>query len=238
MGGIDPDRARRLAGLHDRAVRNRNLGPLLRGAAPAGMEEDFGTYVDALADLYRAVGRVTGSDVIVDSSKSPVYAAALSRIPDIDLRVVHQVRDVRASVHAWSKERAHTDLDGATMPRYAPLTTARLWTAWNLGAERLRSGPYLRVRYEDFATDPRPAVRRILDFAGMHEVDADWTGERSVRIVGHHMVHGNPSRGETGSIEIRPDRGWTSALSRSTELKVVPLVLPLQLRYRYPLRRP
>ena len=238
LDGVNEGRARDLAALHGRLVKLRNLRALSAGEAPNGLEDELARYVELLTQLYKGIHAVTGCRVIVDSSKAPSYGAVLAMLDGIDFRTIHQVRDARASAHSWTRERAHTDLEGAMMPQYPPWKTAALWSSWNLGSERLRSTPYLRIRYEDFAADPRPVVRRMLDFAGVEDVDAEWTGDRSVAITGHHMIHGNPSRGKTGSIELRPDTAWIDSFPRSTEALITPLVLPLQLRYGYGLRRP
>jgi hypothetical protein len=237
FAGLDRNAARELAGLHSRIVKLRNQRLLSDGGAPKGVEADLAAYRDALATLYEGIHAHTGCDVIVDSSKSPVYAAVLARIEGMDLRVVHQIRDARASAHSWTRERKHTDMDGAMMPRYHPAKTALLWDAWNAGSETLRRHPYLRLRYEDFTEQPKLETRRILDFAGVGDRDADWTGPNAVAITGHHMVHGNPSRGKTGSIELRRDTEWIDALPTTTGLAVTALTFPWQLRYGYGLRR-
>ncbi|MDH3499542.1 MAG: sulfotransferase [Acidimicrobiia bacterium] len=244
LDGVDEARAREIAALHGRLVKIRNVRALAAGRAPKGLDSDLREYLTVLQRLYAGIHAVTGCDVIVDASKAPAYGAILAMLDGIDYRTVHQVRDARASAHSWTRERAHTDLPGAMMPQYPPWKTALLWNLWNVGSEQLSAHPYLRVRYEDFAGRPQQTIRQLLEFAGMGERDADWTGERSVAIVGHHMIHGNPSRGKTGSIQLRPDSDWVDSFPKTTEALIAPLVLPLQLRYgyrwggRYPPRRP
>lgn len=238
LGGLDRDGAQRSAELHQRLAKLRHLRALASGEAPVDLENDLAEYLDVLSRLYRGVHEVAGCDVIVDSSKAAPYAAILAMLEAVDLRIVHQVRDVRASAHSWTRRRAHTDLEGAMMPRYPPWKTALLWNAWNLGAEKLRSNPYHRLRYEDFVGAPRAEIRRVLDFAGLPDRDAQWAGERSAAIGGHHMVHGNPSRGMTGPIELRPDIEWAGTLPRTSEALVLAMTLPLHLRYGYGLGRP
>ena len=57
-----------------------------------------------LAQLYRAIAEVSGSRVIIDSSKHASYALMLSQVPGLDLRLLHVVRDSRAVAHAWTKD--------------------------------------------------------------------------------------------------------------------------------------
>ena len=122
------------------------------------------------------------------------------------------------------------------MPVYPPWKTALLWNQWNAASERLQPLPYLHVRYEDFVADPRREVRSMLDFAGLGDRDAAWTGERAVAITGHHMVHGNPSRGKTGSIELRPDTEWKTAFPPVASALVTAMTLKRLRKYGYPLR--
>ena len=44
----------------------------------------------------------TGTEIVVDSSKHPSLAFCL-RTSDVDLRVVHVVRDIRGVAYSWSK---------------------------------------------------------------------------------------------------------------------------------------
>jgi hypothetical protein len=50
--------------------------------------------------LFTAVARVAGREGVVDSSKNPVQALALSRSTEIDLTILHLMRDARGV--AWS----------------------------------------------------------------------------------------------------------------------------------------
>ena len=89
--------AAKLSGLHREAVRP-SLGFPLRGTEMR--EADRTAFAAPTEALYRAAGEVAGVRQLVDSSKSPLYAAFLRRLPAIDLRVVHIVRDPRATVYS------------------------------------------------------------------------------------------------------------------------------------------
>lgn len=55
------------------------------------------------------------------------------------------------------------------MPRFSPLKTAVRWAIFNSFYHLLsrRGIPYLRVRYEDFAREPRRVTEQIIRFAGL-----------------------------------------------------------------------
>ena len=80
---------------------------------------------------------------------------------DIDLRVVHVVRDARGVAYSWTKTVTRPETDGADeMTRYSPGRSALLWNAHNaafgLLARRGVAGPPDPLR----GVPGRPAGRR------------------------------------------------------------------------------
>jgi hypothetical protein len=239
FGGADRVDARRLAAATRRRLAARSVPGLLLGRDRRDGADADG-YQEALARLYRAVQRHTGCRVLVDSSKSPVYASLLAAIPGVEVAVVHLVRDPRAT--AWSFQRAKhlPDFgDDRLMQRQHPLVSARRWSLWQGVTEllwRRHSGRYLRLRYEDFVRDPQPAVRRIAELAGEAPALLPFTGPATVRLAATHSVSGNPNRFGTGEVELRADEEWRRAMRAGDRAMVTALTWPLLLRYRYPLR--
>src|SRR5918995_6046344 len=115
----------------------------------------FRDYRELTLQSLEAVRSVSGRPIVVDSSKLPTRAYALSLIPEIDLRVIHLVRDGRGV--AWSLRKPYAKDERAGFERaLAPrpvLRTALRWATMNLAAEqvcrRLGDRRSLRVRYED-----------------------------------------------------------------------------------------
>lgn len=99
-----------------------------------------------LAALYAALARqairtTDRSPVIVDSSKLPPYGALLDGLPGIELRVLHVVRDPRATGWSWRRRRS---LDGARTPADSRADESAASTAGAGGAGgRLMSRPPL-----------------------------------------------------------------------------------------------
>jgi hypothetical protein len=89
--------------------------------------------------------------VIVDALKSPPRTFVLAVTPDIDLYLIHLVRD-GSRVATSHKSRSVWE-------------TAARWISVNLGTEwvRLLLSPdkSVRLRYEDYATDPKGAPHEI-----------------------------------------------------------------------------
>ena len=203
----------------------------------------LGDYPDHVDRLYRAIAAVTGSSLIVDSSKLPGYGYLLERLPGIDLRVLHLVRDPRAAAYSWGRKKPLADgAASATMEQQSTAKSAVLWSVWNFAAAALwaRSPErYLRLRYEDFIREPRPSLVRILKFAG-HDVDVDrlftGTGDQTVCLAPTHTVAGNPDRLRTGEITLRLDDEWKAKMRPRDRAMVTALTAPLLPAFSLPLR--
>lgn len=172
----------------------------------------------ALVALYRAVSEATGARVVVDSSKLPPYGMLLAQLPGIDLRVLHVVRDSRATAFSWLREKKALDYgdDGALMPRQPIAKSSVLWLVWNVVPVLRwghRSNTYLRLRYEDFVADPATAMRRVCDLAGLEPDNLPFISSKHVDLRPGHVVAGNPNRHQRGDVAIRSDDQWRSGLA-------------------------
>ena len=81
-------------------------------------------YEDALSRLYRAIREVAGKSVVVDSSRELSQALVLARIPSIDLRVLHLVRDSRAVAFSNSRRKPQFRDDNGSQHRKPVLTSS------------------------------------------------------------------------------------------------------------------
>ena len=132
-------------------------------------------------------------------------AFALSLMPEIDLRLIHLVRDARGV--AFSKKKP-------TIPPATPvLVSAVIWVLVNifstwvcrqLGSEKAR-----RIRYEDFTDTPKKILNEIGPLSGVDLTDiaaAVSVGE-SMHIG--HIIAGNRIRMDGGVLPRSADREWT-----------------------------
>jgi hypothetical protein len=222
-------------------LRTRHTWRVLR----ARREELTGTMLGRTAEiaerLYRAVAAVTGTRVVVDSSKLPSDGALLRLMPRIDPYVVHLVRDPRAVAFSWQRRKTEHDRQtAAEMPRWSVTSTGINWLAVNAASEALLAhmgkGRRLRVRYEDFVQRPREVVERIAAMVGEPKAELPFTGMHTALIAPNHTVSGNPDRFTSGPVTLRSDDEWTHALAPAGRLITTGLALPLLPRYRYPVR--
>jgi hypothetical protein len=233
MDGVDP---REMMRLQASGTRTRHIPLMLTARGERVLKERLEKLLINYGRLYEAIGSVTGSKVIVDSSKEPAHGYAMSLVPGVDFRVLHLIRDPRAAAYSWLKKKPQPDSEEIEhMVRFSPTKSSALWDSWNASAEALwRRTPdrYLRLRYEDFVADPRKSLQHIM---GLLDVTAELplAGEREVMLGVSHTVSGNPNRFETGAVELRPDREWMQRMSPRDRALVTALTFPLLRRYGY-----
>lgn len=245
FGGWDKVSLDRLARLRESVDRTRYV-PLLAGPVlPAAMRRDLAEYTSYYLRVYQAVAQVSGCSTVVDSSKHASLAFCLSRCGELDLRVIHLVRDSRAVAFSWTTRVARPEASAESyMTTYRPAAAAAHWNAQN-GALHLlaRSGtPVLRVRYEDLAESPEATLSELARFAGLPSpgLGPAFSGAgdtHSVMLGTAHTVSGNPMRFSAGPTTIRRDERWRTAMPESQRRAVTALTLPLLVRYGYG-RRP
>ncbi|MCH2132769.1 MAG: sulfotransferase [Phycisphaerales bacterium] len=177
----------------------------------------FGTYSRLTVALYEAVLREAGTRTLVDSSKNPVRALALSRMPGVDLRLIHLVRDPRgvaaSLMKAWKRDpRAGIQHD------IAALGVNQVAKGWSLVTRLsdwiLRRSPpenVVRLRYEDFLADPGAslsAIGRAADLDMSSVADQVISGD-PIHIG--HTVAGNRLRMQQ-AVALRKKDDWERSI--------------------------
>ncbi|WP_045745537.1 MULTISPECIES: sulfotransferase [Actinoplanes] len=237
FGGWDKVDVDRVHALRDAVERTRHIPRLATTTAPGSAVTEYASYY---ARVYAAAAEVSGAPVVIDSSKHSALAHVLRWAPDIDLRVVHMVRDARGVAYSWTKRVARPETDGAgEMTRYSPGRSALLWNAHNaaFGLLARRGVPVRRIRYEEFLASPRAGLIRLADFAGLtlHTADLDFLRAGHADLRAGHSAAGNPMRFTVGRLALRRDDAWVHALPRSQRRLVGAVCSPLLHAYGYPL---
>ncbi|GAA3850170.1 sulfotransferase [Saccharothrix violaceirubra] len=228
-GSADPSAARRMVAQQRHYLRTRHTAARLAdwrrgGRPPRGVVEATGR----TAGIYRGLAGNGAGRLVVDGSKYPGEAAALLGREDLDVRVLHMVRDPRPTALSYKRAKDYID-------PMSPAGSSAYWTAFNVASELLgRAAPdrYLRVRHEDLCADPRGVLTEVMEFAGLDgepPVDADGR----VTLGVNHTVTGNPDRLARGATTIRADDRWRSALSTREIVAASVPALPLLARYGY-----
>jgi Sulfotransferase family len=180
-------------------------------------EAGFARYAELTRALLEAIRQAGGQPGLVDSSKLPARALALSRIDGVDLRAVHLVRDGRGVAWSLKKKLALDPRGGVSRhltPRTAVRTAARWWFVNSLServAERLGPERVRRIRYEDFVTDPVTALTAIGEMNGVDLGDLARRAAAGDDLATHHAVAGNRLR-MAGTVRLRLDTDWMTKL--------------------------
>lgn len=204
------------------------MGRRLRTARFDGRLDSVGP---VLRKLYSAILRVSGGDVVVDSSKDPSYAFVLNALGDLELGVVHLVRDSRAVAYSWTRTKTRPEIHwrSEVMNRRHPLRSASLWDLHNLLFELLdRTAPrFLRLRYEDLAAEPEVHV------AAARAVLPAMTKANGAGAAPRHSISGNPMRFDRGPLRVRLDDEWRAAMPAPDVRLVTLATAPFLARYGY-----
>jgi hypothetical protein len=208
-------------------VRTRHTWRVLgRGLYCDGIRE----HAELMTTTYRTIADLTGSRVLVDTTKIPGEAALLPHLDGIKPYFVHLVRDPRSVAQSWSVEKDYV----YTMS--APRSTA-YWHGFNSASQAiLRKHPdrSMFLRYEDFIADPAGTVDALLRLCGADPAANPVRDGRTVELHPNHTVTGNPDRFHSGKTLIRDsDDSWKTKLSAPAKLAAVSLSWPQFTRYGY-----
>lgn len=241
FGGWDSVDGEAMADLQREVDRNRFIPAMISPGLRPAYRESLGRYQAILEGVYGAIrdGATTGGGgVVVDSSKHASSAFLLRRVPGIDLRVVHLVRDSRGVAYSWTKQVRKPEAAGeAFMPTHSPARSSARWLSYNLLFDVLRGTgvPTLLLRYESLVADPAAALARVVAHAGeaVPEGGFSFLGDGAVQVAPDHTVSGNPMRFQQGAIRLRLDEAWRTGLPKRQRTVVGAMTWPLQMRYGY-----
>jgi len=195
-------------------------------------------YLKRTLALYQAIRDVSGASVIVDSSKSALYAYYLSLIPEIDLYAVHIVRDSRAVAYSLSRNKFLYTLNSQEvyMAKLKAWRSAIHWILHNLSVDVLGSlisiNFWGRVRYEDLVQNPEFFINGIMSFSDAG-TPKKFISDHIARLKIGHNIDGNPMRFNLGDVTIELDKEWMSKMSLLDRTIVTLLTAPLLIRYGY-----
>jgi len=186
---------------------------------------DDATFLRHNEALFTAIAQVSGSVLIVDSSKS---LPRLSRLllaeaqgAGFELHPVHLHRGPFGSMNSARKR-------GDAL-RQAAYNYTRLFF---LTRERLRGVRALRVYYERLAADPRSEMARVMAWLNLPLEEGQFQWRDGIR----RDIHGNDMRFGS-SDQIRLDQSWRHQLTWSQKLWVLAWTMPLRLRSLWLFRR-
>jgi hypothetical protein len=219
-----------------------NLDLLLN--RPARDHASFLQYAEAVGRIYQTAAEVAGASVIVETSKTPTHLNLLMHAPNVQLHVLHLVRDPRATAHSWMRKKKRVDVTSGQethMDRLHPVTNCRRYVACNLTLEavlRRSTVPHRRLRYENFCAAPASTIETHLTALGLPFPEQPFRKGNQIELGVNHTIWGNPGRARTGITTIRADDTWTRALAPRHRALVSLLTAPFLWAYDYPVIPP
>jgi hypothetical protein len=237
--GQDPRRVLEeiVAAQSEIATLAHRLRVLRSASAPTTSWPALNVVRSSIGTACRSFAAVTDARVVVDTSKRPHDAAVVAALPDISLYVLHLVRDPRAVAFSWRRAKAFT-VAGEThaMGTRRLSSSTRRWTSNCWGADVLRrhvpADRWLRLRYEDFCAAPQESFRAIMGLLG-EQGPSPFEGPDLVRVSPGHIVAGNPTRFTVGTVKIRLDEEWRTAMARRDQQLIGWSTYPWRRRYGY-----
>jgi hypothetical protein len=177
----------------------------------------FRHYAEATTRLFDTIAALSGCPVVVDSSKAPRRAYALTQTPGLDVRLIHLVRDPRGVCYSMTKA-LRKDLEagvGIDRPGWPIRKTAMHWmlrttiAAWirrRHGADRA-----ILVRYEDLVADPLTTLERIGVATGLDLSEVARGLAQGQTIRPRHVAIGNQMR-MAKEIRVQIDDEWARSM--------------------------
>jgi hypothetical protein len=157
--------------------------------------------------LVKVLQEITGTKVVIDSSKIALHLKYLLRNPDLKIRIIWLVRDGRAVTmsmlgHGFKRNTRRESVAAAALS----------WRRNNEAAERVLAGlpssQWMHLQYEELCQRPEETLRGLCKFLGMDT-------RNIVLDFRSHTQHilGNDMRLKSGS-DIRLDERWRTGLTK------------------------
>jgi len=237
FGGLQHVNIKEIWGVQRSLDRWWHIPRILFGRKTSRFNGRLEGYKKILSRLYRAIHKISGCSVIVDSSKYPSHGIILNSMPEIDLYPVHLVRDSRAVAFSWQKKwlKPEVTWKQEPMPNYNPFVCASEYLVMNVSLQIFRkiNDRYFFLYYEDLASHPQKMVTQTLANLGLPYPSPKFINDHTIELKPNHTVAGNPMRFKQGVLEIRPDIDWMGKMKRSHRSLVTALTFPLLYRYGY-----
>lgn len=210
----------------NRALHAEHRGPVLEIIRDSVLwlsvewRRQFRTIAERNVALVETVTKVTNSQILMDSSKLPHRLKFLLRIPELEVKVIHLVRDGRGVAHTYIQDNGWSVEKSAIEWRRGILAAEKLLA-------RLDRDKWIQVRYEDLCSDPQGELEKLCVFLDLDpsQVNMDF------RSAGLH-VFGNKMRLSSEQV-IRLDNKWRTELTDSQVSTIEHLVGEQLVRYGY-----
>ncbi len=221
------DKITTLVKLEDAIDRNRHLPVMLfqkKHHPPL-----FKKYSRSSLALFQAIQQISGDTILVDTSKRVSRAFALSKIEDIDFRLIHLIRDARGVAYSSGKpNRAIRRSLWMSAVRWNLVNKSYRYVQKTLGDDRV-----MLVRYEELISKPNEMLRRIGNFIGTDLGSLGQAISQKRPLVAGHIGAGNAFLQRENVVALRTSVQWKQEMSTEKQNKVWNLTKREMKQYGY-----
>ncbi len=200
--GFDTSAIAELHSLEQRVCRTGFIARHRFSLAALAADVDVQRFLALQFRLFEAVAKVSGSAVLVDSSKAGPRAWLLACDPRV--RILHVYRDPADVIASWRSVKFDPGMGKAM--KQMPVSAAAFdwWKVEQLARRIGQQHTVSRIDYRAFCADPQRILGSVI--AGLN-LDAamtpDWIDACTVAEgPDYHSLNGNPDRFTRGAIEI------------------------------------
>jgi hypothetical protein len=198
-----------------------NLRDFLRPIFP-GYKRRMREISHNMNSFLRAALDVSGKRIFVDATKSWIYIPFLKRMENVDLKVIHLIRDPRGYCNS---NRRH---NGISIAR-----AARKWLADASGVEQnicnLPPNQFLRIRYEDLCSYTEVTLNKVADFLALEH----FVLPKNLGAVPHHIIGNEMRSSAKRRSTIVLDEKWRKDLSKENIHTIAKKLGPKARSYGY-----
>jgi len=168
--------------------------------------------------IYAAVSKISGNNIIVDSSKEPFNGTNLYFNSPYNFKFIYLKRDLRAvtiSKYKWRKK------DGKKKVGHLKLLLANYHhriKSWFL-LRSVRKKDVYKLKYEDFFEEPQKKLDEMADFFGFDSFEMP----THMELKNDHTIAGTPNRFQKR--EIKYDDRWLDLSKKKPVFNFLGLIL-------------
>jgi len=145
----------------------------------------------------KSISKISGAQFIIDTSKQPNIPLFLLNDDEVDVAVIHLVRDAASVVASRGSNKQY-------LKKVNFLRMIGRWIVKNKNATGLKKYfKYILVNYEAFCTNPYNFMKVIADFIGLHPFLLDELKEKKITFHPQNIIAGNPDKYTIGSVPIK-----------------------------------
>lgn len=147
--------------------------------------------INILNEVYKSVSKISSKRIIVDSSKDPMQALAISKCKNVDAKYIWLTRDVRAITYSKMK-RAKINKSSDKHGLRTLATTLFFKKLCAAAMHCLQKHDTLILKYETLAANPQIELNKICNYFHLKNFDAP----HYMELTNEHTIGGTPGRFE------------------------------------------